>query len=228
MKSNSSKHTETLKVYMKQFGKSHSVDPLTIKEDLICEDRVNEQLKTQKNTISKGNHPSKQNIDVPNMTKSINLFHQLITKELDKCAKQLEIEPEELKAWIDMYLEVPAKTILSLLRTAFSKSLDPLKEEIGFIQYEDGNQQAHITMEGWIKLLNQHEAFTGLTFTESENLIEGVPEWLECTIYRKDRILPITIREYFIEVKGDQEIWQKMPRRMLRNKALQQCARLAI
>ena len=36
------------------------------------------------------------------------------------------------------------------------------------------------------------------------------------------------IKQYFIEVKGEQAIWKKMPRRMLRYKALQQCAKLAL
>ncbi|WP_150119891.1 recombinase RecT [Polynucleobacter asymbioticus] len=56
----------------------------------------------------------------------------------------------------------------------------------------------------------------------------NIPEWMECAIYRKDRILPITVREYFVEVKGQSEIWQKMPRRMLRHRVLQQCVRLAM
>lgn len=69
--------------------------------------------------------------------------------------------------------------------------------------------------------------FNGLTFTQSDTLIEGVPEWIECSIYRRDRILPITVREYLTEVRGENAIWQKMPRRMLRHRALQQCVRLA-
>jgi hypothetical protein len=36
------------------------------------------------------------------------------------------------------------------------------------------------------------------------------------------------VREYFEEVKGEQAIWQKMPRRMLRHRVMQQCAKLAI
>lgn len=40
--------------------------------------------------------------------------------------------------------------------------------------------------------------------------------------------MPITVREYFVEVRNSHEMWQKMPRRMLRHRALQQCVRLAI
>jgi RecT family len=108
-----------------------------------------------------------------------------------------------------------------------SLQLDPLNEEIGFIRYEDGSWQTFISIEGCAKLLNRHEQFNGLTFTQSETTIEGVPEWIECTIYRKDRSLPICIREHYAEVKGESPVWQKMPRRMLRHRALQQCIRLA-
>ena len=50
---------------------------------------------------------------------------------------------------------------------------------------------------------------------------------MECTIHRSDRVVPMTVREYLSEVKTNHPAWQKFPRRMLRYKALQQCARLA-
>jgi RecT family len=159
---------------------------------------------------------------------SIELFHQLIEKELNKAATLLDIDPLELKAWVDLQIEVPAKTFLVLLRTMQSLLLDPLNEEIGFTQFEDGVWQVFISIEGCSKLLNQHPQFSGLTFTQSDTLIEGTPEWIECSIYRRDRIMPITVREYFIEVRSEKDIWKKMPRRMLRHRALQQCVRLAI
>ena len=109
-----------------------------------------------------------------------------------------------------------------------SLHLDPLCEEIGFTQYDDGHWQVFITIEGCSKLLNQHPQFNGLVFNQADTLVEGVPEWIECSIYRRDRIMPITVREYLKEVRSEKEIWQKMPRRMLRHRALQQCARLAM
>jgi len=50
---------------------------------------------------------------------------------------------------------------------------------------------------------------------------------MECSIYRHDRILPITVKEYSAEIKTEHLLWKTMPRRMLRHRALQQCARLA-
>ena len=161
-------------------------------------------------------------------TQSIALFNGLIDKELARAAAGLGIDEEELKAWIDLQMDVPAKTILSLLRMMQNLHLDPLCDEIGFTQYDDGQWQVFITIEGCSKLLNQHPQFNGLVFNQADTLIDGVPEWIECTIHRKDRTLPTTVREYLTEVRGENPIWQKMPRRMMRHRALQQCVRLAI
>jgi hypothetical protein len=161
-------------------------------------------------------------------SQSIELFHSLIDKELVRAATGLDIDAAELKAWVDLQIEVPAKTVLTLLRMMQTLHLDPLSEEIGFTQYDDGHWQVFITIEGCSKLLNQHPQFNGLVFNQSDTLVEGIPEWIECSIYRKDRVMPTTVREYLTEVRGENTIWQKMPRRMLRHRALQQCVRLAI
>ena len=163
-----------------------------------------------------------------NLSEAISIFHELIAKEITSAASALEINELGLKAWIDLQIEVPAKIILALLRTMQHWHLDPLKEEIGFIQYEDGYWQVFISIDGCSKLLNEHTQFNGLVFNQADTLVEGIPEWIECSIYRRDRILPITIREYFVEVCNSHELWQKMPRRMLRHRALQQCVRLAV
>jgi len=162
------------------------------------------------------------------LPQSIELFYSLIKKELGKAATGLGIDEAELKAWVDLQIDVPAKTILTLLRMMQSLHLDPLLEEISFTQYEDGQWQVFITIEGCSKLLNQHPQFNGLVFNQANTLIDGVPEWIECSIYRKDREVPTTVREYYIEVRGENTIWQKMPRRILRHRALQQCVRLAM
>jgi hypothetical protein len=173
---------------------------------------------------TKLNHQTKGS----SITQSIELFNSLIDKELTKVASLLRIDQAELMAWIDLQIDVPAKTILSLLRSMQNLQLDPLCEEIGFTKYDDGQWQVLITIEGCSKLLNHHPQFNGLVFNQADTQVEGVPEWIECSIYRKDRVLPTTVREYLLEVRSENTIWQKMPRRMLRHRALQQCVRLAI
>ncbi|KAF1011203.1 MAG: hypothetical protein GAK29_04983 [Acinetobacter bereziniae] len=48
-----------------------------------------------------------------------------------------------------------------------------------------------------------------------------------CKIYRKDREHPTVVTEYLSECQGTSEPWKKYPKRMLRHKALIQCARVA-
>lgn len=167
------------------------------------------------------NHPK-------SVTFAIDLVNHLITKEISKTAKLLELEEFELQAWIDLQVMAPKQTLLALLRIAREHDLDPLKEEVALALYDDSHWQAYITVEGYAKILNSHPAFDGITFSQSDESGNGIPFWMECIIYRKDRSHPIVVREYFDEVKRDQAIWQKMPRRMLRHRVLQQCAKIAI
>ena len=196
-----------------------------IEEDLIESLPQSNNMKTVQFNAGKIQSKIMPTFSIP---ESINLFNRLIRKEVSKAAEQLEIDEPELLSWIDLQIEVQAKTVLVMLRTMQNLHLDPLNEEISFTQYEDGHWQVFITIEGCTKLLNQHSQFNGLIFNQSETLIDGIPEWIECSIYRRDRIMPITVREYLIEVRSEKEIWQKMPRRMLRHRALQQCVRLAM
>jgi hypothetical protein len=208
---------------------NQSVSLADIQEDLIRDDTENHSPKNKARVITFNTRGANQTTsNGTTIAQSIEFFYDLIEKELAKAAGHLGIDEKELKAWVDLQIEVPAKTILTLLRMMQSLHLDPLSEEIGFTQYDDGHWQVFITIEGCSKLLNQHPQFNGLVFNQADTLVEGVPEWVECSIYRRDRIMPITVREYLMEVRSEKEIWQKMPRRMLRHRALQQCVRLAM
>jgi hypothetical protein len=211
---------------LKEILEKQETTILEIKEDLPIE---NSGQAVNAITIQFGSDgPALPAEPAAKLSEAIGIFHELIAKEIGSAAAALTIDKQGLKAWIDLQIEVPAKTILSLLRTMQHWHLDPLKEEIGFTQYEDGNWQVFISIDGCSKLLNEHTQFNGLVFNQAGTLIEGVPEWMECSIYRRDRIMPITVREYFIEVRNSHDLWQKMPRRMLRHRALQQCVRLAL
>ena len=50
---------------------------------------------------------------------------------------------------------------------------------------------------------------------------------LEGTLHRWDRRVPTSVRDYLDEVRRTRLPWLTHPRRMLRHKALVQCARLA-
>ena len=159
------------------------------------------------------------------------LTARLITKELEILAMAIDLDREELQVRFNLEMNqiigAPAKSILHLLRTANQYCLNPLQDEVVLTQYEQ-DWQVFIGNDGWIKLMNRHPAFAGVTFLESTDYKDEIPVWMECTIYRSDRMIPTTVREYYCEVRNESAIWGKMPRRMMRHRALQQCARLAM
>lgn len=119
--------------------------------------------------------------------------------------------------------------LVRLLVSAERLGLDPLNHEIYAAQSSQDPMASVlvvVSVNGWARILNAHPSFDGMQFAEATQTFEDVPEWMECTIYRKDRANPTTVREYFCEVKGDQGAWLTHPRRMLRHKAMVQCARV--
>jgi hypothetical protein len=209
-------------------GTAPKFNLVNIQEDLLDGQETRPLSRSAANTDNnKGENEDPIRIDDQNLGLPIKLVDQLITKEIAKTADGLDLDIEELQAWINLQVMTPSHTLLALLRIARQYHLDPLKEEVALALFDDCHWQAYITIEGYSKLLNNHPAFDGITFNQSEEITNGIPIWMECTIYRKDRSRPIVVREYFEEVKGDQVVWQKMPRRMLRHRVMQQCARLA-
>jgi hypothetical protein len=150
-----------------------------------------------------------------------------VAKALKGAAQAVGITPACLTTWFSQYPQLSETTQETCLRLIAEYRLNPRADEIDLIQFEEGRWQVFITVNGWAKLINAHPAFCGIEFSEASELEEGVPLWMGCTIYRTDRIKPIVIREYFAEMKTEHAAWQQMPRRMLRHRAMQQCARLA-
>jgi RecT family len=147
--------------------------------------------------------------------------------DINTLCQTLGLDPEEVQLWLDQHLGMPPYPQVRLLRLANKYQLDPLSDEIALLQNQDQTYQPFITIDGWSKLINNHPQYTGMSLRDSTELIDGIPAWMECTIYRNDRILPIIIKEYLEEVRTDHPSWQQMPRRMLRHRVIQQCARLA-
>ena len=117
-----------------------------------------------------------------------------------------------------------------LLVAATRFDLDPLNREIMMFEVATSEQPELllvIGVDGWAKIMNAHPQFDGIEFLESPDLMGDIPSWVQCTIFRKDRKVPLAIKEYFNEAKTDQLVWVTHPKRMLRHKALVQCARLA-
>jgi len=115
-----------------------------------------------------------------------------------------------------------------LLLTAKQHNLNPLNREIFMLS--SGTETPPLIVvgvDGWSKIMNSHPQFSGVQFQESTECSSGIPTWIECEIYRHDRVVPLRVREYFEEARSDHMSWITHPRRMLRHKCMVQCARIA-
>jgi len=150
-----------------------------------------------------------------------------LLQTVSNIATVLQFEEAELALWLEDYVHLPPRVLLNFLHQIRKYRLDPLSDEIMLFKNPEGQYQSLITIDGWMRLINQDPQFAGMTFKESSELELGIPLWMECSIYRHDRILPITVKEYSSEIKTEHLLWKTMPRRMLRHRSIQQCARLA-
>lgn len=127
--------------------------------------------------------------------------------------------------------EATNEQLMALLIVAEQFGLNPFTREL-YAFPDGGGIVPMISVDGWIRIINEHPQFDGLEFSEGP-LIEGgpyggLPEWMDCTIYRKDRTRAVSIREYMEECFNERSpVWKKSPRRFLRHRALIQCGRVA-
>lgn len=116
--------------------------------------------------------------------------------------------------------------LAAFVAVAHQYGLNPFLKEIYAFPGKGGGVMPIVGVDGWVKLVNRQEQLD--YFVVSEEVDEaGKPYSATCTIYRKDRARPMEITEYYAECKRDTEPWRQMPHRMMRHKALSQCARYA-
>jgi phage recombination protein Bet len=109
----------------------------------------------------------------------------------------------------------------ALLIVANQYGLNPWTKEIyAFADSRTGIVPV-VGVDGWSRIINEQPAFDGVEFVQDD-------QQCTCIMYRKDRAHPTKITEYMSECKRDNVApWKSHPRRMLRHKALIQCARVA-
>lgn len=108
----------------------------------------------------------------------------------------------------------------ALLIVANQYRLNPWTKEIYAFPDKNNGIVPVVGVDGWARIINENPAFDGMDFLQDE-------ESCTCVIYRKDRAHPIKTTEYLSECKRGTQPWQSHPKRMLRHKAMIQCARLA-
>lgn len=108
----------------------------------------------------------------------------------------------------------------ALLIVANQYGLNPWTKEIYAFPDKNNGIVPVVGVDGWSRIMNDHPQFDGMDFEIDD-------ESCTCKIYRKDRSHPIQVTEYMSECKRNVGPWTTHPKRMLRHKAMIQCARLA-
>jgi phage recombination protein Bet len=131
--------------------------------------------------------------------------------------------------------------MMALCVVAEQYDLNPWTKEIYAFPTKQGGIVPVVGVDGWSRIINSNEAFDGMEYEYSEQIIESpehkpCPSWVKCTIYRKDRGHPISVTEYLDECYQPPRTsqygpvvgpWQTHTKRFLRHKATIQCARIA-
>ncbi len=154
---------------------------------------------------------------------------------------------EALKMVAFKNASITTPQLVGLMIVADQYKLNPFTRELHAYPDKQGGIVPIVGVDGWTRIMNENPQYDGIEFRESENIIQideyakNCPEWIESVIYRKDRNHPVVVREYLdesyrkrIEVKKPNQApyfvntpWQTHTKRMLRNKAIIQGARVA-
>lgn len=116
--------------------------------------------------------------------------------------------------------QVSDAQMTALMVVANQYALNPWTKEIYAFPDKNNGIVPVVGVDGWSRIINSHPQFDGIEFEQND-------QSCTCIIYRKDRNRPIKVTEWMAECKRSTAPWQSHPKRMLRHKAMIQCARLA-
>jgi phage recombination protein Bet len=148
----------------------------------------------------------------------------LITTQINQLAERFELpQSEELYQVLKATAfkgEVTDAQLSALLIVAKQFGLNPWTKEI-YAFPDKGGIVPVVGVDGWARIINSNAQFDGMDFEQDADSCT-------CIIYRKDRAHPTKITEWMAECKrSGVKPWESHPYRMLRHKAMIQCARIA-
>lgn len=148
---------------------------------------------------------------------------------LAEMAGRYGMEPAAFAATLKATV-VPANTsneeFAAFLVVAREYDLNPLTKEIYAFPKRGGGIQPIVPIDGWTNIINSNPALDGIEF-EDHHDDQGKLTAITCRLWRKDRSKPVMVTEYMSECFRQTDTWKTWPHRMLRHKALIQCARYA-
>jgi phage recombination protein Bet len=148
---------------------------------------------------------------------------------LVRMAQRFGVDPEKMMVTLKATAfkgDVTNEQMMALAVVADQYGLNPWTKEI-YAFPDRGGIVPVVGVDGWSRIINTNPQFDGMDFVDGELNGKMIPAWIECRMHRKDRAHPVCVKEYFDEVYRDTGPWKSHPRRMLRHKAMIQCARIA-
>lgn len=156
------------------------------------------------------------------------------TSLMAQFAAKFNVEPDKMMSALKATAfktgrdtEVTNEQMLALILVANQYGLNPFTKELFAFPDQKGIVPV-VSVDGWIRIINERPELQSIQFRYAEtDAANDLPAWIECVIERKDRNAPIVVREYLDECRRETGPWKSHPSRMLRHKALIQCARVA-
>jgi len=146
------------------------------------------------------------------------------TSILAKMGERFSVDPTKLHETLaaTVFKGATQEQTVALLIVADQYGLNPFTKEIYAFPAKGGGIVPVVGIDGWLRIINENPAFNGM-----ETKYDSDEESCTCKIYRKDRSHPIEATEYLEECRRNTDPWNTCPKRMLRHKAIIQCARIA-
>lgn len=146
---------------------------------------------------------------------------------LSLMAERIKVDPDKLLSTLKntVFKGASNEEMLALVAVANEYNLNPLTKQLYAFPAKGGGIVPVVSIDGWVAMCNNHPMMDGVEFQDNHDEA-GKLFSITCRIYRKDRSRPCEVTEYLSECKRQTDPW-KMEHRMLRHKALMQCARYA-
>ena len=143
-------------------------------------------------------------------------------------ASRFNVEPDKLLSTLKSTCFKGASNdeMLALVVVANEYGLNPLTKEIYAFPAKGGGIVPVVSVDGWIRIINDHPQMDGIEFEWEKDAKTNEPISCTAIIHRKDRSHPTKVTEYLSECRRNTDPW-KMTHRMLRHKALIQGGRVA-
>lgn len=141
---------------------------------------------------------------------------------VEKMAGKYHLDPKNMMRTLKATAfrgDVSDEQMAALMIVADQHNLNPWCKEIYAFPSRQGIVPI-VGVDGWARIINEHPQFNGMDFEQDDTKCT-------CRMYRKDREHPVAVTEYMDECRRPTEPWQTHPKRMLRHKAMIQCARIA-